>query len=154
MKQPMKPLPRMRFLAAFLCLCTVAGVHAADFKSIGAAPAALYDAPSEKGRKVFVAPRGMPVEVVLTYNEWVKIRDAGGDLSWVESRQLSNRRTLMVTAANAKVRASADDNAPVVMTAERGVLLELSDSVVSGWVRVRHRDGIAGFIKASDVWGE
>ncbi len=150
----MKRLLQMRFFAACMGLCAATGLQAADFKSIGGTPAILYDAPSEKGRKVFVAPRGMPVEIVLSYNEWVKIRDAGGDLSWVESRQLSNRRTLTVTTANAKVRASADDNAAVVMTAERGVLLELSDPVASGWARVKHRDGIAGFIKASDVWGE
>ncbi|MES2831945.1 MAG: SH3 domain-containing protein [Pseudomonadota bacterium] len=153
-KRPLMRLPQAHLLAALTCLWTAANVHAADFKSIGAAPAILYDAPSEKGRKVFVAPRGMPVEVVLSYNEWVKVRDSGGDLSWVEAKQLSNRRMLTVTASNAKVRATADDNAAVVMTAERGVLLELSDAVASGWVRVKHRDGIVGFIKATDVWGE
>ena len=131
-----------------------ASAVAADFKSIGAAPAVLYDAPSEKGRRVFVAPRGMPVEVVLTYNEWVKIRDAGGDLSWVEAKQLSNRRTLVVNVATAKIRASADENSMVVMIAERGVLLELADPVASGWVRVKHHDGLSGFIKATDIWGD
>lgn len=152
----MKRLLSTHFLAASLCLGGVASVHAADFKSIGSSPAILYDAPSEKGRKVFVAPRGMPVEVVLSYNEWTKIRDASGDLSWVESKQLSNRRMLVVKLANgnAKVKASTDDNAPVVMTAERGALLELIDPVSSGWVRVKHRDGISGFIKATDVWGD
>lgn len=131
-----------------------ASAYAVDFKSIGAAPAVLYDAPSEKGRKVFVAPRGMPVEIVLTYGEWTKVRDAGGDLSWVESRQLSNKRMVVVTAANARLRASADDAAPVVATVERGVLLELADPVASGWIKVRHRDGVTGFVKATEVWGD
>ena len=131
-----------------------ASAYAVDFKLIGAAPAVLYDAPSEKGRKVFVAPRGMPVEIVLTYGEWTKVRDAGGDLSWVESRQLSNKRIVVVTAANARLRASADDAAPVVATVERGVLLELADPVASGWIKVRHRDGVTGFVKATEVWGD
>ena len=139
-------------LAACAAFCNAA--HAVDFKSIGAAPAVLYDAPSEKGRRVFIAPRGMPVELVLSYGDWSKVRDAGGDLSWVESKQLAARRMLVVTAASAKLRAAADETAPMVLTAERGVLLELADPVISGWLKVRHRDGVTGFVKATDVWGD
>ena len=149
---PRLPLCMLTLLASTVALCGAA--HAVDFKSIGAAPAVLYDAPSEKGRKVFVAPRGMPVEVVLSYGEWSKVRDAGGDLSWVDSKQLAPRRMLVVTVASARLRAAADENAPTVVTVERGVLLELTDPVVSGWLKVRHRDGVAGFVKATDVWGD
>jgi len=53
----------------------------------------------------------------------------------------------------AKVRSAPDDNAPVVMTADKNVLLELVDPEAGTWVRVRHRDGITGYIKASDIWG-
>src|SRR5689334_21327689 len=78
-----------------------------EFRSVGATPAIMYDAPSAKGRKVSIAPRGMPVEVVLTYGEWVKVRDATGDLSWVEAKQLVAKRHLVVKTANARVRAAA-----------------------------------------------
>lgn len=128
--------------------------HALEFRSVGAAPAVLYDAPSPKGRKVFVAPRGMPVEVVLTYGEWAKVRDASGDLSWVQSRYLAPRRSVVVNAASARIRASAEDAAPVTFTAEKGVLLELVDPPAGGWAKVRHRDGQAGFVRVAEVWGE
>jgi SH3-like domain-containing protein len=128
--------------------------HALDYKSVGAAPAVLYDAPSAKGRKVFVAPRGMPVEVVLTYGDWTKVRDAAGDLSWVESKLLSPKRTLVVNSGSARIRVAADDNAAVVFTADKGVLLDRVETAQAGWVRVRHRDGQTGFVKASEVWGE
>ena len=144
----------MSLLAVVAAVVSCGAAHAVDFKSVGAAPAVLYDAPSEKGRKVFIAPRGMPVEVVLLYNDWSKVRDAGGDLAWVESKQLNARRMLVVTTASAKLRAAADDSAPLVLTAERGVLLELADPVASGWLKVRHRDGVSGFVKATDVWGD
>lgn len=142
-------------LAACLCVAgVIAHAQAVEFKSVGAAPAILYDAPSDKGRKVFIAPRGMPVEIVLAYGDWTKVRDAAGDLSWVDAKQLSPKRMLVVTAVNAKLHASADDSAPVVMTAERGVLLELSEPVASGWLKVRHRDGLGGFVRAGNVWGD
>ena len=142
-----------RLLASAALLLASAGAQALDFKSVGAAPAILYDAPSIKGGKLFVAPRGMPVEVVLTYGEWVKVRDASGDLAWTEAKALSPRRTVVVRAANAKVRASADDNAAAVMSADKGVLLDLTDPQAGAWLKVRHRDGITGFIKSSEVWG-
>ena len=109
---------------------------------------------SAKGRKVFVAPRGMPVEVVLTYGDWTKVRDAAGDLSWVESKMLTPKRNVVVNANSARVRATAEDGAAVVFTADKGVLLEIADPVAAGWVKVRHRDGQGGFVKANEVWGE
>jgi SH3-like domain-containing protein len=138
-----------------LCLTAAAGAaHAVEFKSVGAAPAILYDAPSQKGRKVFVAPREMPVEVVLTYGEWSKVRDATGELSWVESKALSPMRHVVATVQGAKVRAAGDEKSALIFTADKGVLFELVEPVASGWVKVRHRDGQSGYIKAAEVWGE
>jgi SH3-like domain-containing protein len=139
------------FAIAFAAMAGAA--NALEFKSIAASPAVLHDAPSAKGRKVFIAPPGMPVEVVLTYGEWSKVRDAGGDLSWVESKSLSPKRSVVVIANSARIRASAEDSAPVVFTADKNVLLELVDGG-SGWLRVRHRDGQGGFVKSAEVWGE
>lgn len=145
----------VRLVALAAGLLSAAGaVHALEFKSVGAAPAVLYDAPSAKGRKMFVAPRGMPVEVILTYGAWTKVRDAGGDLTWVESKYLVPKRNVIVTAASARVRTAAEESAPMVFTADKGVLLEFVDAVAGGWAKVRHRDGQAGFVRAAEVWGE
>ena len=37
-----------------------------DYRAVGDSPAILYDAPSIRGKKLFVAPRGMPLEVVVS----------------------------------------------------------------------------------------
>lgn len=132
-----------------------APAYALDFKSVGAAPAILYDAPSEKGRRVSIAPRGMPVEVVLTYGDWSKVRDASGALSWVMSKALVGKRNVVVSAANARIHASADEASATVFSADKNVLLELSDPTpVSGWIKVRHRDGQSGYVKGAEVWGD
>ena len=127
--------------------------HALDYKTVGAAPAIMYDAPSEKGRRVFVAPRGMPVEVVLTYGEWSKVRDSAGSLSWVQSKQLAAKRNVVVTAANVKIHAAAQDASPVVFSADKNVLLEVAEPAASGWLKVKHRDGQSGYVKITEVWG-
>lgn len=127
--------------------------HAFDFKTVGPNPVILYDAPSFKGTKLFVAPRGMPVEVVLSYGEWVKVRDASGDMAWTEAKGLSAKRNVVVKTANAKVRSTADESGATLMTADKGVLLELVDPQAGSWIKVRHRDGATGFIRSADIWG-
>ncbi len=149
----MKPAHLIAVGAACLAIASGAA-HALEFKSVGSVPAILYDAPSAKGKKMFIAPRGMPVEVILVYGEWTKIRDAAGDLSWVESKALSGRRSVVVNVANAKIRAAADDSSPIVFTSDKGVLLDLAEPSVSGWVKIRHRDGQSGYVKGNEVWGE
>jgi SH3-like domain-containing protein len=138
-----------------LMLLLLASSHAcaADFKSVGVQPVILYDAPSVKGARLFVAPAGMPVDVVLGYGDWVKVRDASGELAWTEAKGLVARRNVVVRVPSARVRSAPDEAAPIVMTADKGVLRELVDAEASAWVRVRHRDGIDGYVRAADIWG-
>lgn len=140
--------------SVFTFMLALPAAYAVEFKTIGVAPAILYDAPSEKGRKVFIAPRGMPVEVVLTYGEWVKVRDAAGDLSWVAARGLTSKRNLVVNVSSAKIYGAPDDNSNLLFSADKGVLLELSEPIANGWAKVRHHDGVTGYVKTSEVWGE
>jgi SH3-like domain-containing protein len=142
-----------RLIAALTITLAAAGSQAYDFKTVGAAPVILYDAPSTKGGKLFVVPRGAPLEVVLAYGEWLKVRDVNGELAWTEAKGLSAKRNVIVKAANLKIRATPDDAAAAVFTADKGVLLELSESVAGGWIKVRHRDGLVGFVKQTEIWG-
>ena len=142
-----------RSFASVLLMLACATASAFDFRSVGAPSVVLYDTPSAKGVKRYVAPRGMPLEVVARYGDWVKVRDADGELSWTEGKGLAALRNVVVKAAQARVRASPDDNAALVMTADKGVLLERIDTLGTGWTQVRHRDGIVGFVRNTEVWG-
>ncbi|MGK5058257.1 SH3 domain-containing protein [Janthinobacterium lividum] len=146
-------LSKFRWMAGAVLLLATAASHAVDFKTVGAAPVILYDAPSSKGGKLYVAPRGMPLEVVLSYGEWVKVRDASGEMAWTEAKGLSAKRNVVARAANLKVRASPDDTASPLILVDKGVLLEMSEQPSSGWVKVRHKDGQSGYVKTSEVWG-
>lgn len=125
---------------------------AADFRSVAEVAAVLYDAPSAKSKKLYVVNQGYPFEIVVVVEGWSKVRDANGDLTWIESKHLADKRTILVKAPLAQVRAAADDNAPLVFQAQRDVLLDLLE-VAGGWLRVRHRDGQAGFIRIAQAWG-
>jgi SH3-like domain-containing protein len=127
---------------------------AAEYRSVNVAAAVLWDGPSDKAKKVFVAPRGMPVEVISTLNTWVKVKDFGGDVSWMAVNELSKTRTV-VAMTLATARTAAQDTAALSFQAERGVTLELLDAgqATAGFVRVKHKDGTIGFVKTTEVWG-
>jgi SH3-like domain-containing protein len=131
----------------------IAPAAALEFRSVSENAAVLYDAPSAKANKLYIVNNGYPVEVVVAVEGWVKVRDINGDLTWIESKNLTDRRTVMVKVPLAQVRQSADDNAPVVFQAQQNVILDLVEATGGGWLRVKHRDGQAGFVKASQVWG-
>jgi len=139
------------FTSAALLGWTGAGL-AADFRSVVDPAVVLYDAPSAKSKKLYVVGQGYPFEIVVVVEGWSKVRDASGDLTWIETKHLADKRTVLVKAPLAQVRAAADDNAPVVFQAQQDVLLELVE-VAGGWLRVRHRDGQAGFVRIAQVWG-
>ena len=142
---------RLLATAAILSVCVTA--HAFEYKSIGNAPAILYDSPSQFGIKHFIAPPGMPVEVVHTAHAWSKVRDVYGDMVWVKTQALSNTRTVIVTASRVTAYQQADAEAAVAFSAGKGVVLMLEGLAGSPWIKVRHQGGQTGYLPASKVWG-
>ena len=117
-------------------------------------PAAiLYDAPSQQGKKLYLIKAQTPVEVVVKVEGWFKVRDAEGTLAWIESRNLAERRTLVVTAPIGEIRQSDKPESPVILELEKWVAVDFVESAAPGWVKVRHRDGAVGYIRATQVWG-
>ena len=125
---------------------------ALDFRSIADAPAILYGGPSLKTEKLYVVSAASPVEVISAIEGWVKVRTVGGEIAWAESASLVPRRMVAIVVPVAVIRASPADTAQSSASARKGVALEFVESS-GAWVRVRHRDGIQGYVRATEVWG-
>lgn len=141
------------------CACTVflisshhvsAGI---DFFSIANNAVIMYDAPSTKSGKLFVASANLPVEAVVNVEGWSKVRDSSGSLAWVEQKALSKQRFVIVIVPLADIHQSANENSEIIFQAQENVVMEWIDSDIPGWMRVRHRDGQAGYIRSNQVWG-
>jgi SH3-like domain-containing protein len=150
-------MARGAFFSLVSPLALFAGIAgAAEFRSTADA-ALLYDAPSVKAKPLYALGRDYPLEVIVTVDGWLKVRDVDGTLAWIENKSVADKRVLMVRAAVADILASPDASAPVVFRAAENVLLELADpasvTATPGWAKVRHRDGQVGFIRIQQVWG-
>jgi len=142
----------MRRLVLLLAVGLSLPGYAIEYRTVDVATV-LYDAPSQRGSKLFVIKRETPVEVVVSLEGWSKVRDADGALAWIEKRFLSEKRSVIVTADRAEVRQKAEEGSPLVFEAEKNVALEYLEAVPGGWIKVRHRDGQSGFVRSNQIWG-
>lgn len=141
------------FAVSFLLALMPLSAWALDYRSVAVPKAILYDAPSAAAKKILLLSQYYPVEVIVNLGDWVKVRDAKGSISWIEAKQLSNQRTVLVTA-NAELHGSSDLASALLATVEKNVVLEVLDTNPSnGWLKVKHRDGLTGYILISSTWG-
>src|SRR5688572_3818609 len=115
-------------IRSVLCACiglAAASAQALDFRAVGEPAAVLYDAPSARANKLYVVNRGYPLEVIVSLEGWIKVRDASGGFAWIEAKHTTDRRTVMIKVPVAQVRQKPDDAAPVASQAQQNVLLDV-----------------------------
>ncbi len=144
--------PATKYLLLLWLAAMPAIACAQDYRSVAVPRAVMFDAPAASAKKRFVVSQFYPVEVIVNLGAWVKVRDKTGDLAWIESAQLTSLRTV-VALDHAEVLATADAGAAVVFRVEKDVALEWQQAPVKGWVKVKHKDGLTGYIAADKVWG-
>jgi SH3-like domain-containing protein len=137
-----------------IVLAATDSAYAVDYVSVADNAAVLYDAPSLQAKKIFVVNRYLPLEQVVNLDKWVKVRDSSGGLAWIEKSALSNKRFVVVTVALAAIHQAPDENAAVVAQVKQQVALEWLENTGTGWLKVRHLDGTAGYVKSTEVWGD
>ena len=144
---------RTNLLAFFALILLLPNWAMAEFRSVSVPKAILYDSPSPQTKKLFILGQGYPVEVIVNLAEWVKVRDNQGSLNWIDAKQLSPKRTLLVTASNVEIKQSPEAGSEMVGRLEKDVVVDFVELAKTGWVKIKHRDGLTGFIQTSSVWG-
>jgi len=148
----------LRYQIRTIVLVLLLGPHgqaiaALEYLSMADNAVIMYNAPSLKADKIFVASRHLPVEAIVKVEGWVKVRDSSGALAWVEQKAVSDKRFVIVIELQADVYQEADANSTLVFQAQKNVILEWLESSINGWIKVRHRDGQSGYVKITQVWG-
>ena len=148
----------LRYQIRTIVLVLLLGLHgqaiaALEYLSMADNAVIMYNAPSLKADKLFVASRHLPVEAIVKVEGWVKVRDSSGTLAWVEQKAVSDKRFVIVIELQANVYQEADANSTLVFQVQKNVILEWLEPSINGWIKVRHRDGQSGYVKITQVWG-
>ena len=150
----------MRFLLSFAFLLTMLvgrPAGAADtqpyFLSIKNEKTFMREGPGENHRIKWIYHRkGLPVEVIASFEVWRRVRDADGEIGWIHVALLSRERTAVVTAAGeTPVYGRADPKADVVAEAKAGAVGRLKRcGALSCEVKF---DGAEGWVERTRLWG-
>ena len=101
-----------------------------------------------------IAGSGLPLEVVVDTEAWVKVRDHSGRLAWIEKSALGGAKSVMIKAETSVIRQQPRADADAVFHAARGVLLNVTGDVDAyGWLPVKNAGGLAGWLPAHEAWG-
>ena len=96
--------------------------------------------------------RGLPLQVVAETEEWRRVCDADGSLSWIHRRTTDARRMVMRTQPQPlALHARADDAAPETATLVGRAIAELKDCQ-GGWCRIAVGRA-KGWVRADQIWG-
>ncbi|MEQ8698484.1 MAG: SH3 domain-containing protein [Bauldia litoralis] len=95
--------------------------------------------------------RGLPVEILRDYGIWRYLRDPWGTRGWMHVRNLTGKRTALITGRLHVLRAEPSDTAAPVVRVEPTVIGEL-ERCQGAWCRLgvgRH----TGWLRRRDLWG-
>ena len=96
--------------------------------------------------------RGYPLWIIQKKEKWYKVRDFEGDTGWVYA-PLTNRDAHVVVKKNRiNVRSGPGTRYRIVAKAKRGVVFTTVKRA-KGWVKVRHQEGVTGWVARHLVWG-
>jgi SH3-like domain-containing protein len=149
MKHQKQHTKSLLIAALFMMLPNLA---AAEFRAVSVPKAVVYDSPSAQSKKLYLLGQGYPVEVIVNLAEWVKVRDQQGGLSWIDAKQLSTKRTLLIVSS-VEIKQTPEASGALVARVEKDLVVDLLEPAKNGWVKVKHRDGLMGFVQTSAVWG-
>lgn len=135
-------------------MCVISQSSYAEFRSVSSGKTILYEAPSATTKRVYLVGEGYPLEIIVNLGDWLKVRDSSGTLSWVESKNLQSKRTVIVKVDKANIYKEPESKSALIATTEKDVVIELSDPLITnGWIKVRYQQDLDGYIQTSQVWG-
>jgi SH3-like domain-containing protein len=152
----------IRVVAALLLACALAlPAAAADkpplphFMSLRSNEVNLRAGPGEQYPIQWVYRRkGLPVEIIDSYDVWRHVRDWQGTIGWIQVRLLSATRTVIIKADTRTIYQEPARDSPALAKLEPGVIANLLECR-NAWCRVetRGRRVVRGWLLRSEIWG-
>jgi SH3-like domain-containing protein len=98
--------------------------------------------------------KGLPVRVIAETEEWRRIEDPEGAVSWVHRRMIDGRRTGIVRPARdmrVALHVKPESAARVSAWASDGVIVDITDER-PGWREIKS-GRFKGWVPAAEIWG-
>ncbi len=151
--------PFVLFLEIFVFTFTLLSANSAktEILSVKGDNVHLRTGPGKNYSIKWIYSEGLPVEVLERKGNWVKVRDFDDDSGWLNKEFLSTQTFAIVKANRFKdesinIRSDPSSESTIVGIAYYGVVFKVL-TLHSGWVKVRHKTGLTGWISSNLLWG-
>ena len=139
------------FLSFALVLLSVAVVNA-EMVSIASPKVNMRSGPGKKYAVLWELGYGFPLQVKQKKGNWLKVSDFEGDVGWVYKSLVSKKAHLIVKKERINIRSGPGKKYRVVGQANYGVVLKTLKRG-KNWVKVKHENGLTGWVKRGLLWG-
>ncbi|MSP94398.1 MAG: hypothetical protein EXR00_03950 [Alphaproteobacteria bacterium] len=141
---------------AFALVLAAAPASSADdpyFVSFKDAKTYMREGPSDKHRIKWVYHRkGLPVEVLSSFEVWRRVRDMDGEIGWIHMALLSRERTaLVIGTRDVAIREGENADSDVLAEAQPGAIGRIENCGMRA-CEVEF-DTAKGWIERSRLWG-
>lgn len=139
------------FMAMVLIFFWVA-VAQAEMVSISGAKVNMRSGPGTKYSIMWELGAGFPLKVESRKGKWLKVSDFEGDVGWIYSGLVSKKAHLIVKKKRVNVRSGPGAKTKIVGKANYGVVFRTLQQK-DGWAKVKHENGLTGWVERSLLWG-
>ena len=143
----------LKLLALSLFFLFVLSVAAqAKMVSVSVAKLNLRSGPGTKYAVQWEYGRGVPLKVLQSKGSWYKVQDFENDVGWVYKKMVDQKAHVIVKRKRINLRSGPGLNFKLIGEAEYGVVFSTLKQQ-PGWAKVKHENGIQGWVKRDLVWG-
>ncbi len=120
--------------------------------SIAQSKVNMRSGPGTKYAVLWELGRGYPLRVQGSKGEWLKVSDFEGDTGWIFKSLAAKKPHLIVKRKRINVRSGPGTKYKIVGKANYGVVFKTMGKK-KGWVKVKHENGLTGWVMRSLLWG-
>lgn len=139
------------FLGIFIVLVCASFAHG-EMVSIKGKKVNMRSGPGKKYSVLWELGSGFPLMIKETRGNWIKVSDFEGDTGWIYKKLASKKPHLIVKKKMVNIRSGPGEKYKIVGKANYGVVLRTLKRG-KGWVKVKHENGLTGWVQRSLVWG-
>ncbi|MFH7321090.1 SH3 domain-containing protein [Desulfurivibrio sp. D14AmB] len=134
------------------CLLVATAAQAKRMVSVDRPKINMRSGPGTNHPIIWELGRGYPLMVIGTQGSWLRVRDFENDEGWVYQPLVGRKAHLVVKAKIVNIRSGPGTRYRVVGQAKYGVVLQTQERR-SGWVKVKHENGLSGWVARDLLWG-
>jgi len=112
----------------------------------------MRSGPGTKYAVLWELGKGYPLKVIASQGKWLKVVDFENDTGWVYAPLVGRTPHLVVKKKVVNIRSGPSTRYRIIGKAKYGVVLRTVKRA-KGWVKVRHENGLTGWVKRDLLWG-